>query len=451
MAFERAEILFVCAANTGLARIVEGHVRANLTRAGLKDEYRLRSAALPDDPVAQGAIGGNREEAEAGFRLPGQLLSAERINQADLILVMTRADLRAVVGTFVGATGKTTLLSDMAGSAHDISGVDTPSPDAFRRLSQELEPVVGVAFETILSRADKARADMMARVGLSTILYHSEFVTPPLAEVLALFRRAGFKFVDWTHDMSDDRIYSPVEMDQFAELLAANDLECEQLHGMETGQFNPVARGEALDRYVAIQGNRVELCARLGGDTVVIHIPGNFCDVWDRRGLSMAEPMEWSTIALDRLRPLCDRLGVTLAVENSGVVRYDRDCERLDFYLSRYPASFVTFCLDVGHANRHGPGALEGLKGYGDRLSALHLHDNRGVEDDHQPPFFGSIDWAGLLGWLLELDYARSLNFELGYARQFFPGGPPEYVAHAARRIRQALSLVPAVKHRQSG
>jgi sugar phosphate isomerase/epimerase len=160
--------------------------------------------------------------------------------------------------------------------------------------------------------------------------------------------------------------------------------------------------------------------------------------------------MEWSTITLERLRPLCERLGVTLAVENSGVVRYDRDCERLDFYLSRYPSSYITFCLDVGHANRHGPGALEGLKGLSGRLSALHLADNRGVEDDHQPPFFGSIDWAALFGWLHEIGYARSLNFELEYSREFCPGSPPEYLAHAVKRIRQALSLVPAIKRRPS-
>jgi sugar phosphate isomerase/epimerase len=285
----------------------------------------------------------------------------------------------------------------------------------------------------------------MARVGLSTGLYHGEFVTPPLPQVLALSKRAGFNYIDWAHDSNDDRTYTPAEMDHFAELLAANGLACEQVHGTETSQFNPVARGEALDQYVAIQGNRVELCARLGGDAVVLHIPGNYCDVWDGRGLSMAEPMEWSTIAMDRLRPLCERLGVTLAVENSGLVRYDRDCERLDFYLSRYPASFVTFCLDVGHANRHGAGALDGLKGYGGRMSALHLHDNRGVEDDHQPPFFGNIDWEGLLGWLNEIRYARSLNFELQYDRRFFAEGPPEYLAHAVGRIRQALSLVPAI------
>ena len=252
MMFDKAELLFVCTANTGLARIAEGTMRAKLARAGLEDEYTLRSAALPVDLQPGDGIAGGGDEPGASFHLPGQPLSAERVNQADLILVMSRAEQRAILDTFVGAAGKTTLLNDMAGSAHEIAGVDTPSPRAFHRLCQELEPLVEAGFETILSRAATARADTMARVGLSTVLYHAEFVSPPVADLFALFRRAGFKLVDWAHDLNDDRVYTLAEMDRFAELLAANDLRCEQVHGMETSQFNPVARGEGLDRYVAI-------------------------------------------------------------------------------------------------------------------------------------------------------------------------------------------------------
>ena len=307
--------------------------------------------------------------------------------------------------------------------------------------------LVEAGFETILSQAEAARAATMARVGLSTSLCRGGNVSLSLAKVLALIGQAGVRFVDWAHDSQDGRVYTPAEMDRMAGLLEANGLKCQQVHGFEDSQFNPVARGEALDRYVAIQGNRIELCARLGGDTVVLHIPGVFCEVWDGRGLSMREPTERSTIALDRLRPLCERLGITLAVENSGLVRYDRDLERIDFYVSRYPATFITFCLDVGHANRQGPGALEGLAAYAARLSALHLHDNKGQKDDHQPPLFGTVDWKSLLGWLHEIGYARSLSFELLFDRRLFSGELPEYVAYAARRIRQVLSLVPAIKY----
>ena len=53
------------------------------------------------------------------------------------------------------------------------------------------------------------------------------------------------------------------------------------------------------------------------------------------------------------------------------------------------------FCFDCGHENlyNHGVGVLEA---HADRLSALHLHDNFGLSDDHMLPFDARIDWRGM-------------------------------------------------------
>ena len=36
------------------------------------------------------------------------------------------------------------------------------------------------------------------------------------------------------------------------------------------------------------------------------------------------------------------------------------------------------------------------LESHADRLSALHLHDNFGLSDDHMLPFDARIDWRGM-------------------------------------------------------
>ena len=449
MEVEKAEILFVSTANTGLSEIAEGFGRERLSRAGLAGRYRLHSAVLPITPERPGP--------PADYGHPGwcydlrcQPLTQEKVAQADLVIAMSERERQAISQDFIGAKGRTFLLSRMAGDARDISDLAAPSRETLERRRRMVKPIIDAGFQRILEQAETTRAATMARVGLATVLFALEPVPPTLPETLSLFKRAGVPLVEWTcDDMEDDRVYTPEQMERLAALLEANDLKCELAHGFESSRFNAVAEGQALDRYVAVQANRIELCARLGGDTVVIHIPGIFCGVWDRRGLPMQDAMEQSTAALDRLRPLCERLGITLALENSSVLKYERDLERLEFYFSRYPASFITFCLEVGNANIHGPDALEGLKAYASRLSGLHLHDNRPVEgkreNDHQPPFSGTIDWIGFLGWLQEIGYARSLNFELVYKRLLFPGNPPEFLAHAVRRIRQALNLVPCL------
>ncbi|MEL6150366.1 MAG: sugar phosphate isomerase/epimerase [Chloroflexota bacterium] len=99
--------------------------------------------------------------------------------------------------------------------------------------------------------------------------------------------------------------------------------------------------------------------------------------------------MERSTRAIDQLRPLCEQYGIRLAVEN---YREQSSVQRPVFYLERYP-ELMGFCLDIGHANLM-DGETEDMRNYGEPLCALHLHDNDGTDDDHQPPYFGTVDWT---------------------------------------------------------
>ena len=116
--------------------------------------------------------------------------------------------------------------------------------------------------------------------------------------------------------------------------------------------------------------------------------------------------------------------------------------DRLDFYLDRYPAEFMGWCLDTGHANLV-EGEMDEIEPFADRIIALHLHDNAGDDDHHQPPFFGTVDWRRVFDMLQRVDYRRSLNFELIYNRTDFHGGPMEFVEHSMRRIRRAVDLRP--------
>lgn len=50
-------------------------------------------------------------------------------------------------------------------------------------------------------------------------------------------------------------------------------------------------------------------------------------------------------------------------------------------------------CWDTGHANISGYKQSEQLATIGERLEALHIHDNDGVKDSHLPPFDGGVDW----------------------------------------------------------
>jgi sugar phosphate isomerase/epimerase len=71
------------------------------------------------------------------------------------------------------------------------------------------------------------------------------------------------------------------------------------------------------------------------------------------------------------------------------------------------------------------------LRTMGKRLKALHVDDNRGWEDDHLPPFHGTVDWAAVIPVLGEIGYTGDLTFEVLYTDKF----PDAFRVCAARHV----------------
>jgi sugar phosphate isomerase/epimerase len=75
----------------------------------------------------------------------------------------------------------------------------------------------------------------------------------------------------------------------------------------------------------------------------------------------------------------------------------------------------LRFHLDVGHAfieNRM-KGVRDYLEAFGDRLAHVHMHDNHGKEDEHLALGKGKIDTREVIRLLKEVDYDRTITFEV--------------------------------------
>ena len=77
-------------------------------------------------------------------------------------------------------------------------------------------------------------------------------------------------------------------------------------------------------------------------------------------------------------------------------------------------------CLDIGHLHRvnsHGKSnqtSREFIEKCGNRLQALHVHDNMGVNDDHLFPFCpNGLNWRMFVNALLDNHYEGLFNMEL--------------------------------------
>lgn len=293
------------------------------------------------------------------------------------------------------------------------------------------------------------------KVSITSDMFDYSF-KPTKERKLQLFADYGFKYIHWCDDWQSEILYTKQKVEHSRRLLESCGLQCVDVHACETETILIDAEErDALNKYIQLLQNRIEFCSAVGGDAVVIHTPsvmewgGDYVE-YTKPNIELyrqllqsqggSERLSWkldrSLQVFESVKPLCQDLGVVLAVENC----YPFDEKSLEYYFERYPPEFVGFCFDSGHA--HLNENLDLLLKFKDRLKALHLHDNRGNDDDHQPPFWGTISWKRVMQWIERSGYIKPINFEVTHDPRFFEGGMEEFLNYTVRSIQKALALL---------
>lgn len=88
--------------------------------------------------------------------------------------------------------------------------------------------------------------------------------------------------------------------------------------------------------------------------------------------------------------------------------------ESFNAHLDAVNDEFFVACLDIGHAEMKGSNttAPEMIKALGNRLKALHIHDNDKIHDSHQIPFSMKIDFTAVVNALKEINYDGYFTLE---------------------------------------
>lgn len=218
----------------------------------------------------------------------------------------------------------------------------------------------------------------------------------PIPDRIRLLRQAGFTSVlHWWDDshMEADGLSKEAQTD----LLRREGLRIENAH-LQFDTVNDLwldtLDGQALlERYLA----DIDGLAEHDIPVAVMHIS---------RGFS---PPPVSAVGMRRVRSLMERAerrAIRVAMENV------RNNDALRHILDAMDSPMLGLCYDSGHdfAWSKTPYAL--LKQYGERLFAVHLHDNRGELDEHLPPGEGGIDWALVREGIDQSAYIGSYTLE---------------------------------------
>ena len=225
-----------------------------------------------------------------------------------------------------------------------------------------------------------------------------------LFESVQLCKAAGFEAIDVNffastyvglrqeHILEGDNWLESVE--RLAKMIRENDLYCNSSH---SPYRDLVLKGEKKEIYELYLHRSIEASAMVGAKYMVIH------PLMDQTGDTLVE----DTIAC--FRPWAkeaSQTGVTLAMENM----FSTQPEQL---LRICDALKCVACWDTGHAHIRTEKQDDDIRMMGDYIKVLHIHDNYGTMDNHNPPYFGNIDWQNVISALHDIHFAGTFNYEV--------------------------------------
>ncbi|MDR0910197.1 MAG: sugar phosphate isomerase/epimerase [Spirochaetaceae bacterium] len=248
----------------------------------------------------------------------------------------------------------------------------------------------------------------------------------PFEDIIKLIKDAGFQAVmTW---WGDEFIESNGPKEAQPDIVRKAGLKLENIHLSFTGinyiWEDSINGTEIFDKYVSY----IDDCKKYEIPAAVMHLT------------SGENPPSYNQTGLNRIKRLIERAeknNVNIAIEN---VRHP---EYLDYVFENIQSDKLKFCYDSGHENCFTKG-IKYLEKYGDKLGAMHLHDNNGIKDEHLLPFEGNINWERIMKQILQTGYGGSLAFEIDsqyidVSKKYTAEG---YLAEAVKRGKELMELM---------
>lgn len=214
--------------------------------------------------------------------------------------------------------------------------------------------------------------------------------------------------------LADDYLDQAREIRNIADRIG---IKCNQSHAPLTrerlGEYEYGERGEELLR------RAIEISGVLGAKVCVIH-QQKLCTAQQNAVFFK----KFETVARDN--------NVKIGLEN--LWNWDSEADQAkivacsthdDFkrHLELLPRDVFVGCVDIGHAEMKGlnTNAVSIIDALGDRLEAMHLHDNNKRYDLHMMPFTMSIDFEEIINALKRNNYTGDITFETDKYINKFP------------------------------
>ncbi len=209
-------------------------------------------------------------------------------------------------------------------------------------------------------------------------------------------------------------------------------------------------KGESNQSYVEDVIRQIELCGKYDIKIAVFH--GT-----EGRTSNMAfPPLPQAIDSMERILKAAQENNVKIALENLDAPNFDH----FTFLIDNIKSDWLGFCYDVGHHHLFNPD-FDILENYGDRILALHLHDNLmdwqygydHTRDLHLLPFDGKIDYEKLCQNIAKTGYDNVIMLELhkiacGEPRMYLNMPNEEFLSNASKRAKKIVEMIEKFKQK---
>ena len=245
----------------------------------------------------------------------------------------------------------------------------------------------------------------------------SKFGEEKAIEIIA---KAGFDAVD----------YCMLDLDKEDYVLNSDSYKAHALKLVEVAKRNNVYfnQGHAvgyiphedhdtvIKKLIEKNSRAIEISDIMGIRTLVIH-PVAFGNYIGREEYVFEKNMQY----FKGLLPYAEEHGVKLACENmwcsdkrkkvttGGVCGNPFEHAR---YIDEINHPLLVACIDVGHCSLSGREASDCIRVLGDRLGALHIHDNDYLDDMHTLPGLSEMNFGEIMKALKDIDYKGDFTLE---------------------------------------
>ncbi len=225
----------------------------------------------------------------------------------------------------------------------------------------------------------------------------------------------GYDYVDYGEFINTDNHIFSLNEEEFRVFMLEERCEIEEA-GLSVYQTHGPWRCPPQDGTKEERAERMEKMKRsirgtayLGGKCMVIHPimpfglgPDRADDVWQENKLFFAE-----------LLKTAKEEKVIICLENMPFRDFPMSsAEQIYAFVKEMNSPWFQMCLDTGHCMCKGESPAEALKLCGDKVKALHIHDNDGNNDWHWIPFLGNVDWDAFRDELRNIPEDVPLNLE---------------------------------------